>query len=149
MWHWRPTRSHSDLYIFHEVANSYEFMRPDSYKCIRYFLNRTYFMSCTIRMNLYEWPTPTPAPKPTHHWCLDKSTSNISQNYPFSLTTNIVSCWVHVCHNLSIVTEQWGYLGCFSTYQQDITSAIFLSDGYIYHLTYHSRQLFSQKKTWC
>ncbi len=26
-----------------------------------------------MRMNLYEWPTPNPAPKPTHHWGLDKS----------------------------------------------------------------------------
>ncbi len=24
-------------------------------------------------MNLYEWPTPNPAHKPTHHWGLDKS----------------------------------------------------------------------------
>ncbi len=24
-------------------------------------------------MNLYELPTPNPAPKPTHHWGLDKS----------------------------------------------------------------------------
>ncbi len=24
-------------------------------------------------MNLYEWPTPNPAPKPTRHWGLDKS----------------------------------------------------------------------------
>ncbi len=32
-----------------------------------------YFMSGTIRMNLYEWPIPNPAPKPTPHWGLDKS----------------------------------------------------------------------------
>lgn len=24
-------------------------------------------------MNSYEWPTPNPAPKPTHHWGVDKS----------------------------------------------------------------------------
>ncbi len=24
-------------------------------------------------MNLYKWPTPNPAPKPTRHWGLDKS----------------------------------------------------------------------------
>ncbi len=30
-------------------------------------------MSCNIRMNLYELPTPNPAPKPTHPWNLDKS----------------------------------------------------------------------------
>ncbi len=26
-----------------------------------------------IFANLYEWPTPNPAPKPTHHWGLEKS----------------------------------------------------------------------------
>ncbi len=26
------------------------------------------FYELAIRMNLYEWPTPNPAPKPTHHW---------------------------------------------------------------------------------
>ncbi len=26
-----------------------------------------------MSMNLYEWPTPNPAPKPTYHWGLDKS----------------------------------------------------------------------------
>ncbi len=34
---------------------------------------RTYFTRWLIHMNLYEWPTPNPAPKPTHHWGLDKS----------------------------------------------------------------------------
>ncbi len=28
------------------------------------------FYGLPIRMNLYEWPTPNPAPKPTHHWGL-------------------------------------------------------------------------------
>ncbi len=31
------------------------------------------FYEFPIRMNLYEWPTPKPAPKPTHHWGLDNS----------------------------------------------------------------------------
>ncbi len=31
------------------------------------------FYESPIRMNLYEWPTPNPAPKPTLHWGLDKS----------------------------------------------------------------------------
>ncbi len=31
------------------------------------------FYELPIRMNLYEWPTPNPAPKPTRHWGLDKS----------------------------------------------------------------------------
>ncbi len=30
------------------------------------------FYELPIRMNLYEWPTPNPAPKPTRHWGLDK-----------------------------------------------------------------------------
>ncbi len=29
-------------------------------------------MTCTIRINLYKWPTPNPAPKPTRHWGVDK-----------------------------------------------------------------------------
>ncbi len=28
-------------------------------------------------MNLYEWPTPNPAPKPTHHWGLEKGRMNL------------------------------------------------------------------------
>ncbi len=31
------------------------------------------FYELQICMNLYEWPTPNPAPKPTHHWGFDKS----------------------------------------------------------------------------
>ncbi len=31
------------------------------------------FYELPIHMNLYEWPTPNPAPKPTRHWGLDKS----------------------------------------------------------------------------
>ncbi len=31
------------------------------------------FYELPIRMNLYEWPTPNPAPKPTRHWGLDQS----------------------------------------------------------------------------
>ncbi len=31
------------------------------------------FYKLAIRMNLYEWPTPNPAPKPTHHRALDNS----------------------------------------------------------------------------
>ncbi len=58
-----PTRPHGNSYIFYKVANSYEFIRPHSYKFIHNF---------TIRMNLHEWPTPNPAPKPTSHWGLDK-----------------------------------------------------------------------------
>ncbi len=41
-----PARSHGNSYIFYEVAYSYEFVRPHSYKFIRFLLNRTYFTSC-------------------------------------------------------------------------------------------------------
>ncbi len=41
---------------------------------IHTFLAKSYgFYELPIRMNLYEWPTPNPAPKPTRHWGLDKS----------------------------------------------------------------------------
>ena len=43
-----PARSHGNSYIFYEVANSYEFVRPHSYKFIRFLPNRTYFTSCTF-----------------------------------------------------------------------------------------------------
>ncbi len=36
-------RSHSNSYIFYKVANSYELVRPHSYK---FLVNRTYFTSC-------------------------------------------------------------------------------------------------------
>ncbi len=29
-------------------------------------------MTCTIRINLYKWPTPNTASKPTRHWGVDK-----------------------------------------------------------------------------
>ncbi len=31
------------------------------------------FYEFPIHVNLYEWPTPNPAPKPTRHWGLNKS----------------------------------------------------------------------------
>ncbi len=48
-----PARSHTC--IFNEVANSYDLTRTT------FLLNRMYFSSCTIRMNLYECPTPNPS----------------------------------------------------------------------------------------
>ncbi len=45
---------------------------PAGAEFIRFLLYCTYFTSCTIRLNLFEWPTPNPAPKPTSHWGLDK-----------------------------------------------------------------------------
>ncbi len=58
----------SDMVRPIEVANSYEFVRPHSYKFIRYLLNRTYFTSCQfvwICMNDLHLTRPKP--------CLDKS----------------------------------------------------------------------------
>ncbi len=41
---------------------------------IHTFFAKSYiFYELPIRMNLYEWPTPNPAPKPTRHWGSDKS----------------------------------------------------------------------------
>ncbi len=41
---------------------------------IRTIFAKSYvFYELPIHMNLCEWPTPSPAPKPTRHWGLDKS----------------------------------------------------------------------------
>ncbi len=67
-----PARSHGNSYIFYEVANSYDL--TTSLVQIQMIFAKSYvFYELPIRMNLYEWPTPNPAPKPTHHWGLDKS----------------------------------------------------------------------------
>ncbi len=31
-----PTQSHGNSYVFYEVANSYEFVRPHSYDLVRF-----------------------------------------------------------------------------------------------------------------
>ncbi len=42
-------------------------------------------------MNLYEWPTPNPAPKPTRHWGLDKSDKIIRvRSYEFIRISHLV-----------------------------------------------------------
>ncbi len=38
----------------------------------KFFAKLYAFYELPIRMNLYEWPTPNSAAKPTHHWGLDK-----------------------------------------------------------------------------
>ncbi len=63
------TRSHGNIDIFYNVANLYKFIRAHSYMFAKLYV----FTSSLIRMNLYEWPTPYPVPKPTLHWGLDKS----------------------------------------------------------------------------
>ncbi len=48
-------------------------------------------MSCKIRMNLYEWPTPNPTPKPTRHWGLDKSYKIVwARSYEFIRFSHLV-----------------------------------------------------------
>ncbi len=48
--------------------NSYDLTRTNMI-----FAKSYLFYELPIRMNLYELPTPNPAPKPTRHWGLDKS----------------------------------------------------------------------------
>ncbi len=50
---------------------------------------RTYFMK--LLMNLYEWPTPNPGPKPTCHWGLDKSYKIVQvRSYEFVRISHLV-----------------------------------------------------------
>ncbi len=45
---------------------------------IRTIFDKSYvFYQLPIRMNLYEGPTPNPAPKPTRHWGLTNHTSEV------------------------------------------------------------------------
>ncbi len=65
----RPARSHGNRNIFYEVANC-----TTSLVQIHTIFAKSYvFYELPVRIHLYEWPTPNPAPKPTHHWGLDKS----------------------------------------------------------------------------
>ncbi len=42
-------------------------------------------------MNLYEWPTPNPAPKPTRHWGVDKSYKIVRvKSYEFVWISHLV-----------------------------------------------------------
>ncbi len=69
----KPARSHCNSYIFYEGANSYEFVQLSLVQIHTICAKSYVFYEFSIRMNLYEWPTPNPAPKPAHHWGLDKS----------------------------------------------------------------------------
>ncbi len=62
-------RSHGNSYIFYEVANSYDL----TLQIHTIFAKSYVFYELPIRLNLYEWPTPNTAPKPTSQWGLDKS----------------------------------------------------------------------------
>ncbi len=61
-----PAWSHCNSYIFYEMANSYDLTRT-------IFAKKYIFYKLPIRLNLYKWPTPNPAPKPTRHWGLVRS----------------------------------------------------------------------------
>ncbi len=66
-----PARFHGKSYIFYEMVNSYDLTRTNSYDFF-IWIHMNSYEELPIRMNLYEWPTPNPAPKPTLHWGLDK-----------------------------------------------------------------------------
>ncbi len=51
-------------------TNSYGLTLKKNYNI---FAKSYVFYELPIHINLYEWPTPNPAPKPTRHWRLDKS----------------------------------------------------------------------------
>ncbi len=60
----RPARSHFTRWL----------IRTNSLVQIYTIFAKSYvFYELPIHMNLYEWPTPNPAPKPTRHWGLDKT----------------------------------------------------------------------------
>ncbi len=60
--------SQGNSYIFYKVA-----IRTTSLVQILTIFAKSYvFYELPIRMNLNEWPTPNPAPKPTRHWGLGK-----------------------------------------------------------------------------
>ncbi len=62
--------SQPDLMAIHTYFTRW-LIRTNSFHMI--FAKSYVFYELPIRMNLYEWPTPNPAPKPTRHWGLDKS----------------------------------------------------------------------------
>ncbi len=87
----KTTWSHGNSFILYEVANSYEFVRPHLYEFIWFLLNRMYFTSSPINMNLYEWPTSNTAPIPTCHWGLDKSYKIVQvRSYEFIWISHLV-----------------------------------------------------------
>ncbi len=63
------------------------------------------FYELPIRMNLYEWPTPNPAPKPTRHWGLDKSYKIVGYqtvSYEWATSLNMYE-YVLMCHLVKYV----------------------------------------------
>ncbi len=53
-------------------------------------------------MNLYEWPTPNPVPKPTRHWGLDKSYKIVQvRSYEFIQISHLVK-YVQIGHEIAL-----------------------------------------------
>ncbi len=55
-------------------------------------------------MNLYEWPTANPAPKPTRHWGLDKSYKivDLTWSYEFVQISHLVK-YARIGHEIALV----------------------------------------------
>ncbi len=93
--------SHGNSYIFTRWlirTNLYDLTRTI---CMT-TLNCTYFTSCTIRMNLYEWPTPNPTPKPNHHWGFRQIVQNRRvRSYKFVRISHLVK-YVRIGHEIAL-----------------------------------------------
>ncbi len=73
---------------------------------------RTYFTRWLIRMNLYEWPTLNPAPKPTRHWGLEKSYKIVRvRSYEFVQISHLVK-YVQIGREIVLV--------CLKCYEQQL-----------------------------
>ncbi len=70
---WRRPLELEHIGYIYEVANSDELCTTSLIQIHTIFAKSYVFYELPIRMNLYGWPTPNPAPKPTHRWGLDKS----------------------------------------------------------------------------
>ncbi len=56
-------------------------------------------------MNLYEWPTPNPAPKPTRYWGLDKSYKIVRvRSYEFVRISHLVK-YVRIGREIALETS--------------------------------------------
>ncbi len=63
------------------------------------------FYELPIRMNLYEWPTPNPAPKPTRHWGLDKSYKIVRvRSYEFVRISHLIK-YVWIGREIALVWQ--------------------------------------------
>ncbi len=54
-------------------------------------------------MNLYEWPTPNPAPKPTRHWGLEKSYKIVRvKSYVFVQISQLVE-YIWIAREIALI----------------------------------------------